>query len=137
MQSERPNFLPPTNASSAAAKPFWEGLARHKLMAQVCRHCETRFFPPRSLCPACLEGEPAWVELSGRGSLHSWTVIHVAGPEFDTPFTLGLVDLEHGVGRIAAKIRDAGARPLEVGMPVHIGYLEARLGLTPYCIVLD
>ena len=85
----------------------------------------------------CLRDDLAWVQLSGRGTLHSWTRIHMAGPEFDTPFTLGLMDLEHGVGRIAAKIRNAGERPLAVGAPAHIAYLDARLGLTPYCIVLD
>ena len=46
MQSERPNILPPTSLHSAAAKPFWEGLARHELLAQSCRGCHTHFFPP-------------------------------------------------------------------------------------------
>ena len=137
MDTDRPNILPPTNLNSAAAKPFWEGLAQHKLLAQACRSCDARFFPPRSHCPDCLEDELDWFELSGRGSLHSWTTVHMAGPEFDTPFSLGLVDLEHGMGRIAAKVLDAGQGRLEVGMPVHIGYLEARLGMTPYCLVLD
>ena len=137
MASQKPNFLRPTNANAASARRFWQGLSEEKLLAQKCTPCGTRFFPPRPVCPSCLGNDLDWVELSGRGTLHSWTKVHLASPEFDTPFFLGLVDLEDGIGRITARIPDADPARLIIGMPVRIGYARLADDFTLYSIALD
>ena len=131
------NFLPPTNRHSPWARPFWEGLSENKLLCQTCGSCGAKFFPPRPYCPQCLTDQLDWIELSDQGTLHSWTEVRVAGPEFDTPFFLGLVDLSEGIGRITAKIIDAEAARLKIGMPVRISYVDLAGDFTLYCIALD
>ena len=131
------NFLPPSNRHSPWARPFWDGLSEHKLLGPSCTSCGTAFFPPRPYCPECLGDSLEWRELSGRGTLHSWTKIRVAGPEFDTPFFLGLVDLEDGIGRLAAKIIDVEPERLKIGMPVRVSYVDSDGDLVPYCLVLE
>lgn len=137
MPSSKLPFLRPTNLRSPSAKAFWQGLAEERLLAQSCRQCETRFFPARPLCPDCLSGDLESFRLSGRGSLHSWTKVHRAGPEIPTPFLLGLIDLEEGLGRLTAVIVDAAEERLEIGMPVHLAYLRAGSDLVLYCIAVD
>ena len=78
-----------------------------------------------------------WVEINGEGTLHSWTEVNFAGPEFDTPFLLGIMDLSQGIGRIAAKIVGAEAQQLKIGMPVKIAYVDAHKDLSLYCITVD
>jgi len=135
--AEKTNILPPTNLRAPWAVPFWEGLSKRVLRGQTCADCGAAFFPPRPCCPECLSDRLAWVELDGRGTLHSWTQVRVAGPEFDTPFLLGLIDLSGGVGRIAAKISGADEGQLRIGMPVRVAYLKTTAGFDAYCLELD
>ena len=137
MTDGKPNFLRPTNWKSVRFNRFWEGLRRRKLLAQECYDCRAVIFPPRPLCPSCLTGDLGWVEIDGRGTLHSWTEVHIASPEFDTPFLLGLVDLSKGIGRIAAKIVGAERSQLRIGMPVKVGYVDVEEDFTLYCIVVE
>lgn len=130
----KPNYLRPSNLEAPWGRPFWAGLSEKKLLGQQCTACETKFFPPRPYCPECSSDDLAWVRLSDRGTLHSWTQIRVPGPEFDTPFFLGLLDLEGGLGRIAAKIVDAVPAALEIGMAMRITYVDLD-GFTLYCLV--
>lgn len=61
-----------------------------------CSSCGACFYPQRSVCSRCLaELEP--VELSTRGTVYTYTVVHQAGPGFETPYTLVYVDLPEGV----------------------------------------
>jgi len=135
MPSDKPNFLRPTNADARWARGFWDGLRDRKLMAGHCRGCEETFFPPRPRCPACLGADLGWSELSGQGSLKSWTRIRVASQEFDAPFLLGLIELEGGVGRLSAKIMVDDEQELSVGMPARVGFLDPAPDLSLYCII--
>ena len=134
---DKPNFLWPTNLNHDATRGFWEGLQRRQFLASKCRQCAEVFFPPRSHCPSCLGADLEWIELSGEGTLYSWTEVNIAGPEFDTPFLLGLVDLPQGIGRIAAKIVGAEAHQLTIDMPVKIIYADVHENLSLYCITID
>ena len=44
----------------------------------------------------------------------------MSSPDFDTPFLLGLIDLEDGMGRLAARISDVGPEDLVIGMPLRV-----------------
>lgn len=129
MSNEKPNFLWPTNVHCVSVRGFWEGLQEGRLLARECCTCCEVFFPPRSHCPQCLGNDLTWKELSGEGYLHSWTEVSIAGPEFETPFLLGLVDLVEGIGRIASRIVGAEAHRLRCGMPVKIVCVDVQEGL--------
>jgi uncharacterized OB-fold protein len=61
-----------------------------------CTSCGATFYPPRGICSRCLSAlEPA--ALSTRGTVHTYTVVHQAGPGFETPYVLVYVDLPEGV----------------------------------------
>ena len=134
MADGKPNFLRPTNVDSVSSREFWQGLRDRKFLAQECRGCTSVFSPPRSLCPNCMSDDLGWREIRGSGTLHSWTEVRLASPEFDTPFLLGMVDLPDGCGRLVARIFDAEVRHLKIGMPVSIHYVDVDEGLTLYCI---
>ncbi len=44
----------------------------------------------------------------------------MSGREIDTPFLLGLIDLEGGLGRMTARIEGLSAEELSIGMPVRL-----------------
>ena len=135
MTAPKPNYLQPTNLRSPSGSGFWQGLREQKLRGRCCTACSERFFPPRPRCPECLSDALEWVELSGRGTLHSWTEVHVASPDFDSPFLLGLIDLEDGLGRLTAKIIGTDAAQLTMDMPVRVTYVDLEGGFSLYCLV--
>ena len=72
-----------------------------------------------------------WVEASGRGTVHSWTVTHHpfhAGFKGELPYILATVDLAEGV-RMNAQVRGIDPAGLRIGLPVQIGFETATEGL--------
>lgn len=84
---------PIVNADSA---PYWEAARTDRLMLQQCGDCEALRFSPHYLCTECGSENTEWTEVSGRGTVHSFTIVHRAAfPEFQThvPYVVALVDL--------------------------------------------
>ena len=98
--------------------PFWEGARNGELRIQRCAACSRNVFYPRAVCPHCLSDRLDWMRATGRGTVHSFTVVHRTSEEFsaDLPFAVGLIDLEEGV-RMMARL-DVGEPA--VGMPVQV-----------------
>jgi len=109
------NFVPYTKVSE-----FADYLKDGKLMATKCKKCGELSFPPRADCIKCLSDEFEWVECSGKGRLHTYTIIHAAPTGFDdiTPYILGVLDLDEG-GRLLGWI-DIPKEEIKIGM-----YLKA------------
>ena len=79
-------------------RPYWEALANGKLMFQRCQ-CGHAFLPARHECPSCLSMALKWQEATGRGTLVSWVVYHIAySEEFKNrlPYNVAVVELEEG-----------------------------------------
>jgi hypothetical protein len=126
-----------------------EGFAAHlregRIMASRCRACGARSFPPRADCERCRSGAFEFVELSGRGVLHTFTTITAAPTGFEdrTPYTLGVVDLEEGgraLAELGASLSPADTRIglavqlvprlLEDSEDIHVLYTIERAGAT-------
>jgi uncharacterized OB-fold protein len=67
-----------------------------RLLGTVCRSCGEYFYPRRAICGKCMSEDTADVEMNARGTLYSYTFVHL--PLF------GSTNLEHadgyGVGQI-------------------------------------
>src|SRR3989304_6430971 len=90
---------------------FYKHLSQGKFMAGKCTQCGKIHLPPRPLCDNCFSTTFEWVEVSGKGKLFSYTVIHIAPPQFqaNAPFAVGIVELENGLrmpGMIQGAPRD-------------------------------
>ena len=114
----------PPQLMTDVSRPFWEGAKQGRLLIQRCTGCGALRHYPRLLCDQCYSDAADWVEASGRGVVHSWTVSHHAfHPSFkaELPYTLVTVDLDEGV-RALGRWR-GGA--LSIGLQVQ-GKFEAR-----------
>jgi uncharacterized OB-fold protein len=96
MNSVMPTIAPrPTDIS----KPFWDGCRKRRLLMQKCEDCGNITFYPVYICPACISRNLAWTELSGRGRVHSVTIVHrPAAPVFApaTPYAVALIEVDEG-----------------------------------------
>jgi uncharacterized OB-fold protein len=112
---------PVVNADSA---PYWQGARDNKLLLQRCSDCGTLRFFPRYLCTECGSDDTGWVEATGRGTVHSFTVVHRAAfPEFQerTPYVVALIDLEEGP-RMMSNIVGADSLEVEIGDAVTVEF---------------
>lgn len=93
------NISLPKPTVTPVSEPFWNSVAEGKLSLQQCDDCKKAIFYPRAHCPHCLSGQLTWKQVSGRGNLKTWSVIHRTGhPAWQerTPYIVGIVELAEG-----------------------------------------
>lgn len=125
-------YYKPVPEPTPHSRPFWDSLASGRLSFQKCGACGVIRHYPRPMCSACHSMAVEWVEASGRGKVHSWTVTHHAfNPGFrdELPMVLATVDMEEGV-RMNAQLRGVDPASLMIGLPVRVDYEQVREGLT-------
>jgi len=115
MDFEKPLPIPtPTTA------PFWEGLNAGVVRIQRCSSCSTWVFYPRNRCPSCLSDTLAWHDVSGRGTLYTFTIARQpTSPHFasEVPQLLAVVELDEGV-RLTTTLVGIAPTAIKVGMKV-------------------
>jgi uncharacterized OB-fold protein len=134
MAATRP--LPTPDHESAE---FWRRVAAHRMALQRCRGCGAVRFYPRALCPACLQAEAEWVEVSGRGTVYAFTVCHRPVSEAFaamTPYIVALVDLDEGV-RVMTNLVDCPPAAARVGLRVRLAYQDVAESQALYVVRPD
>jgi len=125
------NLPPPTiNADSAQ---YWEAARREKLVIRKCRACDALHFMPRAVCPSCWSHDLEWVEATGRGKIHSFTIIRRAPlPAFvdRVPYAVALIDLSEGP-RMMANIVGENALNIRIGDEVEVTFERRGEGAVP------
>jgi uncharacterized OB-fold protein len=110
---------------------FWfEAAQERKLLIQKCAACGQIRHPPSPSCPNCLSFDWTTIESVGKGSVHSFVVVHhpqVAG--FEYPLVVALIDLDEGT-RFISNLVGIAKEDVVVGMPVEVEWHEFADGLT-------
>ena len=107
---------------------FFLALEEGKFLATQCNKCGRTWSPPRPACPDCLR-PTRWVELSGKGELISWSVLHYApkmlADRLETPYVLAYVKMDGADTLFAHLLRNFGdLKDLEHGMPIEVNYAQ-------------
>ncbi|RLI30308.1 MAG: transcriptional regulator [Candidatus Hecatellales archaeon] len=115
--------------TAASVPRYWrESKYRYRLIGTRCPRCGAIHFPRRLVCPQCGSRELEEYKLSEKGKLLSFTVIKDDPPkgyEFQTPYVVGLVELEDGV-KILTQLTDVFPEEVYVGMPVEMVFRKVR-----------
>jgi uncharacterized OB-fold protein len=113
-------YAKPLPEPTRDSRPYWDALREGRLMIQQCAACGKLRHYPRPVCDGCYSMETTWRQMSGRGTVHSWTVAHHPfhpGFKSELPYVLVTVDLDEGV-RMLAQLRGVEPDALAVGLPV-------------------
>ncbi len=89
----------PMPAPDADSATFWRGMRDGELLLQHCGDCGNVQYYQQAICRKCGGENLAHRGASGRGKVHSFSVVHRApGPAFkaDVPYAVLLVELEEG-----------------------------------------
>ena len=110
----------PMPEPTPVTKPFWDGLREHKVRIQYTPSADRYIFYPRILAPGTLADDLEWREVSGAGTLYTFTVADrpTAPPWADSlPQFLAIVELDEGP-RLSSELVDVAPDALRVGMRV-------------------
>jgi uncharacterized OB-fold protein len=115
-----------TPEASDLTRPFWEAARHGRLVIQRCQACGYYNHPPRPACDACLSTDLGFEDVSGRGAVWSYTVMHqksVAGFEDAVPYLTALVELdEQPMLLLISNIPGADPATLKIGDRVHVTF---------------
>ena len=90
----RTNYLVSTGA--IGTKFLSEIRDNKKIFGIKCPSCSKVYIPPKTHCPACFAKMTEWVELSGKGSLTSYTIVYYKEPYMvkEPPFAYGVIQMD-------------------------------------------
>jgi hypothetical protein len=120
----------PMPAKTLDALPFWDGCAQGRLLIQRCAACARFQHYPRSLCTRCTGTDLSFEEVSGHGTVVTFTVCdRPLGARFvgRTPYVVALVDLAEGP-RLMTNIVGCAATDVTIGMQVRVGFEDLGQG---------
>ena len=112
---------------------FWrETGRRYNLGGCKCTVCEAVYFPPRGVCPSCAKhrqslGKMIPLQLSGDGTVETYTIVHEAAEGFDmmVPYVLAIVRTTEGP-LLTGQIVDVLPTEVRIGLPVHAMFRKLR-----------
>jgi uncharacterized OB-fold protein len=116
-----------TGATDSLAE-FWAATERDVLLGQRCSRCGVLQYYPRPRCTTCGSGEWKYEQLSGRGTVYSWTEVLRNAPSVakaDVPYILAIVRLDEGP-QLLTRIIDAD--PQAVEFDAVVGVVFRKLG---------
>jgi len=91
-----------------ATRTFWAAAAEGRLLGSRCRDCGDLTSHPRGFCPSCWSDDVEDVDLSGRATLHTYSVVRAnpMPPFVDlVPYVAAIVELSEGP-RLATRLVD-------------------------------
>ncbi|WP_042883292.1 Zn-ribbon domain-containing OB-fold protein [Cupriavidus necator] len=114
----------PKPVANADSHTYWNAARERRLVIRKCNACGQLHFMPRYLCPSCWSDNLDWIDASGTGRVHSFSVIRRASdPVFASrvPYVLALIELDEGP-RMMANILGEDALGVAVGDPVTVTF---------------
>jgi uncharacterized OB-fold protein len=110
---------------------YWEAASDGRLVVQQCRSCGQCWHPPLPACPHCHGTDLGWRELSGAGTVYTYTVVrhatHVALAD-QVPYVVAIVELAEGP-RLVTRITGCPPGEVRAGMPVRVCFRPVADGV--------
>jgi uncharacterized OB-fold protein len=105
-------------------RPFWKAAAEGRLVIQRCDNCGKKHFPAIEICNGCLREALRWIDVSGRGTVFSFVVMHqVYHPAFAArvPYVVADIELDEGP-HIISNVIGCDLEDVEIGIPVFVEF---------------
>lgn len=107
-------------------RPYWEAAKAGRLLIKKCNGCGEVHHYPRPFCPICWSEDVEWQEVSGNGTLYTYSIVFRNDlPPFDQwgAYIPAIVELDEGP-RLMTNIVDTPTDSLRIGMPVEVRFRE-------------
>ncbi len=101
-----------------------------KLLGLKCPSCSKVYIPPRLHCPECFVRMSDWVELSGKGTLASYTVVRYQEPYMpkDPPYAYGVIQMDGADTGLVHILGGIDLDKIKIGMRLEPVFKDEREG---------
>ena len=128
-------YRKPLPEPTELSQPFWDGTKLGRLLIQRCGDCGHYWWTPQLACPICLTENWAWTDVSGRGAVYSFTIVHRAPDPVafadDVPYVVAVVQLDEGP-HMLTNVIGCPTEQVYVEMPVEVSFEKATEEITLY-----
>lgn len=103
-------------------RPYWQSCKEHAMRLQRCDACGNFRFSPGYVCDRCGSTDMTWTPVSGRGEVHTCTVVHRPAAGFASePYVWALIELDEGAV-MASNVVGCPVGDVHIGMAVEVVY---------------
>jgi uncharacterized OB-fold protein len=113
-------------APDPSTEEWWGAAQDGRLLLKRCDACGRAHHYPRPFCPHCWSHDVRWEPASGRGTVYTFSTVHVNDlPPFGekVPYTVAIVELDEGP-RLMTNLVETDGVELHIGMPVEVTFRE-------------
>jgi uncharacterized OB-fold protein len=111
---------------SSWTEPFWLAAREHRLVVPRCASCGTFRFPPGPFCHECQHQDVEQVEMSGAGTVYTYTVArHGVVPSLagSVPYVVAVIELDGAPGiRMIGNIVESDPEAVRIGSRVGLAW---------------
>jgi hypothetical protein len=101
-----------------------------KLMGLKCPSCGKVYIPPRTHCPDCFVRMSEWIDLSGKGTLTTYTVVRYQEPYMpkEPPYAYGVIQMDGADTGLVHMLGGVDLDKIKIGMRLEPVFKEEREG---------
>ncbi len=116
-------------AGKAGSRFLIEIRDNKKIMGLRCPTCNRVYVPPRSTCKDCFGQLDEWVEVSNKGTLLTYTVVHQphSAQPMEPPYAYGVVQLDGADTGFVHLLGEVDFDQLKIGMKVQAVFKDERV----------
>ena len=128
----------PLPVPTKTSQPFWDAAKDRRLVVQYDPDTGAYQFYPRPGSVATGKRNLEWREVSGKGSVYSYTdtLVPTAGFEDRVPYLIATIDLDEGV-RLLANLVGLTEEEVEIGMRVRVCWEKLSDDITYFAFEPD
>ncbi len=122
-------IMPYKYSVGSMASKFFIKIRDNKVISGAkCPKCGFVNVPPRSVCPKCFSKVEELIDLSGKGTLETFTIVHYesAVQAIKPPYAIGVIKLDGADTGMTHFIGDVDAKSIKSGMKLEPVFKDKR-----------
>ena len=124
--------LPPESiriTTDSWTEPFWLASRDERLVAPRCAACGAFRLPPTPFCPECQSQAVEWVELSGRATVFSYSIVRGLPEHPELTLVPVVLELAGAPGvHLLSNAVDVDPDVVRIGTTLEVGFVEIADG---------
>ena len=124
-ETDDPLLHRPIPSPDLSAQFFWESGKDGRLRIEQCSQCSYLCHPPTGHCPRCGSDQCSPREVSGRGTVYSYTVNYQEWVPGQVPYAIVIVELDEQQGlRLTSNMFGCEPGAVAIGVRVEVAFLH-------------